>query len=264
MNNKITCVIVDDEKTAREGIQLLVTNIVEIDLIHTCRSGIEALEKINEFHPDILLLDIQMPNLNGFEVLQHSKFIPPAIIFITAHDEYAIKAFEVHAVDYLLKPFNDDRFFEAMKRAMEKVNSRKTDQNLQALLHGTKHPGNRNDVIFPDHGSDKNKKLVIKVDGKIHFIPIQEIKWIEAYDYYIKIHVGHAFHLLRETMKKIIQKLPDKDFIRIHKSSIVNVNHIERIEYLTGSEMNVVLKSAEVLKVSRTFKPELLKRFEVQ
>lgn len=261
MKNNITCIIVDDEKEAREGLALMVQEIDDLELIDTCRNGIEAIEKINEFRPDLLLLDIQMPYIDGFEVLQNVKHKPPAIIFITAYDEYALKAFEVHAVDYLLKPFNDDRFFEAIEHAKEKIRHKKGEDKFTSLLKKTEFYRKQNDSVIYDPGTKKSsERIIIKADGKIHFVPVEDIKWIEAYDYYIKIHVEGQYFLIRDTMKNMIKKLPEKYFIRIHKSSIVNTKHILQIENINTTEVQVILISGEQLKVSRNFKPDLIKK----
>lgn len=261
MKNKITCIIVDDEKQAREGLELMVRELEDIELIDTCSSGIDAIYKLNEFRPDLLLLDIQMPNINGFEVLQNIKHQPAAIIFITAYDQYAIKAFEVHAVDYLLKPFNDNRFYEAIGKAREKIRFRNGEANLSSFLVETEKFKDQKDAVIYDKGK-QGERIVIKADGNIHFAPTDEIRHIEAYDYYVKIHVNNSYFLVRETMKNMMKKLPANQFIRIHKSSIVNLFHIERIENASGTDMKVILKTSEELKVSRTYKPELLDRLK--
>ncbi|MGK7389683.1 MAG: LytR/AlgR family response regulator transcription factor [Candidatus Cyclobacteriaceae bacterium M2_1C_046] len=261
MKNKISCLIVDDEKEAREGLALLVHDIENLELIDTCRNGIEAIDRINEFKPDLLLLDIQMPHIDGFEVLKHSKFTPPAVIFITAYDQYALKAFEVHAVDYLLKPFTDERFYEALKKAIEKIRYRNKETSLDALLQETEKYRQHKDAIIFDKKENKDR-VVIKSEGKIHFVPVAEVIWIEAYDYYIKVHVKGRFFLVRETMKNMESKLPGDLFIRIHKSYIVNFKHIQRIE--AGSDPKVILSSGESLNISRTYKPLLLEKLNLK
>lgn len=260
MKDKITCIIVDDEKQAREGLAIMVGALDDIELIDTCRDGIEAIYKLNEFRPDLLLLDIQMPNINGFEVLKHIKQQPAAIIFITAYDQYAIKAFEVHAVDYLLKPFSDDRFYEAMKKAREKIRFRKGSLDLPSFLSDTQRYQDQKDAVIYDKGA-QGERMVVKADGDLHFVPLTEIRFIEAYDYYIKIHVNKSSLLVRETMKNILKKLPEHQFVRIHKSSIVNLEHVERIEHASATDVRVVLRNSEELKVSRTYKSALLERF---
>ncbi|ELR71094.1 response regulator receiver protein [Fulvivirga imtechensis AK7] len=261
MKNKITCIIVDDEKEAREGLALMVSKIEDIDLVGVCSNGIDAIYSINEYNPDLLLLDIQMSQINGFEVLRHIKKHPAAIIFVTAYDQYALQAFEVHALDYLLKPFSDHRFYDAIDRAREKIGHRRGRAEIQALLAETKKNERHKDSVYYTKGAS-GEKIVIKTGGNIHLVPVEEVRYVEAYDYYIKIHVHSNYFLIRETMKNMMVKLPENIFVRIHKSYIVNLNCIAEVENTSATDTKVILNTGEQVKVSRTYKMELIERFK--
>jgi len=251
--SRIRCIIIDDEKEARLGLQSILLEVEDIEIISVCKNGLKAIEQINEFRPDLILLDIQMPGVNGFEVLASIEEPKPAVIFITAYDQYALKAFEVHALDYLLKPFTDERLFESLENARKNIQQSKNQ--ITALLDQRSYP-TKDEVVSLD---DKSK-LVFKSDGKVHFLDFNKIHWIEAYDYYVKVHVEKQFHLLREAMKRLEQRLPNF-FIRVHKSAIVNTKSVQTMEHLPNSELELTLVSGQKVKVSRTRKKEVLNHF---
>ena len=197
---KISTLIVDDEKASREGLELLCSDYPELKIIGVCKDGIEAIDSIRSFRPQLVLLDIQMPRVDGFEVLASLPPPLPQIIFITAHDQYAIKAFEINAVDYILKPFSDDRFKQAIQRAANRI-AVKEKQNLDAILKSKKAPNSQ-----PDLRASDDERLVLKSNGSIHMLNKSDIVRVEAFDYYVKIHLLDQFFLIRETMKNICRK----------------------------------------------------------
>lgn len=261
MERRIKTLIVDDELEAREGLKLLLEPDQDISVIAACKNGIQAIEALTNFKIDLMFLDIQMPMVDGFEVV---RSIPdnrlPAIIFVTAYDQYAVKAFEVHAIDYLLKPFSDERFYEAVNRAKEIIDRKEREnqiKKLKKIAMDVEGDGHENILIDTDSIGVKNK-LVVRESGKIHFINLEEIIWIEAFDYYVKIHLKEHFHTVRESMKRLIQRLPEKGFARIHKSSIINLNRIKSIKPFGNGEYQVELIHGIELKVSRGFKDSII------
>ena len=255
---KIKTIIVDDESEAREGVALLLQNDNEIEVVCICSNGIEAIEVMNEFKIDLMFLDIQMPLIDGFEVISSvDQERLPEIIFTTAYDQYALKAFEVHALDYLLKPFTDARFYEALGQAKDIIVNRKSQQERQELV---KIISDRNinhhldPELIQNSGSLEVNRLIVKEAGKVYFIELGDVYWIEAYDYYVKIHVKGRFHLLRKSMKKLEALLPNEHFIRVHKSSIINLQYIKNIRILPNGESEILLESGEKVKVSRSYK----------
>lgn len=251
----INCIIIDDELEALEGLELLLQSDGDINILKSCSNGLDAIESINQLKPDLILLDIQMPGANGFEVLQNLTVPLPEVIFITAYDQFALKAFEVHALDYLLKPFNDERFFEALNHAKRKLKiatSREATKLVSMAKEAIKSQQPKSPATLTSTG-----KLALKSDGKIHFIDRDQILWVEAYDYYIKVHLGDKYLLVRESMKNILQKLGDA-FIRIHKSTIANTFYIKAFNPLPNSELEIELENGQKLKVSRSHKPRLM------
>lgn len=269
---KIKVVIVDDELEAREGVRFLLEKQAEFEVIGECKNGIEAIELIKQQQPDLVLLDIQMPGVNGFEVLNSlNRNNLPAVIFITAYDEYALKAFEVHALDYLLKPFTDDRFHNAVAHAKEYLKGKNVPSENQKLTkflnqYDQKSSGEDNNyVIDVPEGNNKifSGRLIIKADGKIHFVPLKEIIWVQAFDYYIKVHIAGKFYLVRESLKKMEASLPATTFLRIHKSSIVNMGYVKEFTPHFNNEFIVTLTNGEKLKTSRNYKDKLKKLFGI-
>ena len=252
---KITTLIVDDEPEAREGIALLLENNPDTEVVGICANGLEAIQAIQAYAPALLFLDIQMPQVNGFEVL--SSLTPeqrPAVIFTTAYDEYTLKAFEVHALDYLLKPFTDERFYRALDYAKQHIQAQQLP-SLQSLLTAQQPTTPDHNTLIREEQPAMLNKLVVKSDGRIHFVPYADIIWIEAYDYYIKIHVKDRYFLLRDTLKHMELTLPPPQFVRIHKSSIVNAQHVASlVPQERGSEYEVILTNGMVLKSSRSYR----------
>ena len=258
---KIKTIIVDDESEAREGLALLLKNDNDIDLICVCKNGIEAIDAINDFSIDLMFLDIQMPGVDGFEVIRsvEEKRLPE-IIFVTAYDQHALKAFEVHALDYLLKPFTNDRFYESLKQAKRVISNRNSQDERHELI---KIISDRNisqgedSELIRDTDSKEINRLIVKEAGQVYFINLGDILWIEAYDYYVKVHVHGRFYLLRKSMKKLEELLPKDHFARVHKSSIINLQYIKNIKILGNGEYEIQLESGDFVKVSRSYKASI-------
>lgn len=230
---RIRTLIVDDEPLARSNLASLLRDDQEIEIIGECSSGSEAMVEVRSRKPDLLFLDVQMPEFDGFDVLDFlGRDLPPAIIFVTAYDQYALRAFDAGALDYLLKPFDDARFRVALDRAKERVAHRK-------------------------EAPQKLERLVIKSTGQVWFIRVADIDWIEAADYYACLHVGTRTHMLRRSMGELEQELEPNEFCRIHRSSIVNLLRVERIELNADGEHEVLLRTGARLRMSRRYRREL-------
>jgi two-component system LytT family response regulator len=258
---KIKTIIVDDESEAREGLMLLLQDDSDIEIICVCKNGIEAIDAINDFNIDLMFLDIQMPAVDGFEVIRSvDENRLPKIIFITAYDQYALKAFEVHALDYLLKPFTNDRFYESLKqvkRIIGKRNGQNERQELIKIISDRNVNQGEDPELIRHADSEEMNRLIVKEAGQVYFINLGDIRWIEAYDYYVKIHVRDRFHLLRKSMKKLEEILPNDYFARVHKSSIINLQFIKSIKLLGNGEYEIKLESGDLVKVSRGYKDSI-------
>lgn len=246
---KIQILIVDDEPLARGRLRQLLEIEPGVEIMGECTNGREAVAFIGEHHPDLVFLDVQMPELDGFgvlEAIQGEKM--PAVIFVTAHDRFALRAFEVHAVDYLLKPFDRDRFKTALHRALDHIQHHQTgelSQRLTALLAEVKPE--------PKH----LERLAIKSSGRVLFLKTDDIDWIEAADNYVSLHVGAETHLHRETMSALVEELPAKKFLRISRSTIVNVDRIRELQPLFHGEYVVILRGGTKLTLSRNYREAL-------
>lgn len=252
VSRKIRTLIVDDEPLARQNLRLLLTDDPEIEIIGECGSGQEAVQFIEAQSPDLLFLDIQMPEMNGFDVLKriNTERIP-AIIFVTAFDQYALKAFEVHALDYLMKPFTDARFEQALRQAKAQIEQReinKLSRKLFALLKD--HETTARDAPLVRAGY--LTRLMIKSASRVFFLKADEIDWIGADDYYVKLHVGRKAHLLRETMNELETKLDPEKFLRIHRSTIVNIDRIKEMHPHFNGDYVILLHDGTELKLSRS------------
>ena len=262
---KINTIIVDDELEAREGIKLLLQEDPEINIIALCKNGVEAIDLIQDHGIDLVFLDIQMPVVSGFEVINSlPKDKLPYIIFITAYDQYAIKAFEIHAVDYILKPFTNSRFAEGLARAKQLIFHQKAQFEQERLVlladQYAQKSSEPDQTILSSQGDEE--RLIVKEKGRVKFIPLKDIVRLEAYDYYVKVHTKNQFHLIRESMKKLESRVPAQ-FIRIHKSSIINKNFVKVIKSTTSSELIIRLIDDIELKVGRSFK-EILKKLLIK
>ncbi|HVR36953.1 MAG TPA: LytTR family DNA-binding domain-containing protein [Methylomirabilota bacterium] len=248
---KIRTVIVDDEPLARSRLKTLLKAESDIELLAECATGQEAIETLDAKSPDLVFLDVQMPELSGFDVLDALKQRPlPRIIFVTAHDQFALKAFEVHAIDYLLKPFDRERFQQALDRAREELRRQDPsaiNDRLTALL--AELPGT---ARAPD-------RLVIKSGGRVILLKLADIDWIEAADNYLNLHLGNETHLHRETLSSIESRLPAGQFLRISRSTIVNVDRIKELQPMFHGDYVVILRNGTRLNLSRTYRDQLQK-----
>jgi len=233
----IKALVVDDEPLARRNVTVLLTRDPDIGSVVECESGQDAIAEIRRSKPDLVFLDVQMPECGGFDVLELlGTDLPPTIIFVTAYDEYALRAFEAGALDYLLKPFDDARFDRALKRAKER------------LAH------------LPQRAIER---LVVRNQGQVLFVSVADIDWIEAADYYACLHVGSETHILRRSLSDLERDLGEEKFIRIHRSILVNVERIRGLELQASGEYEVVLKSRVRLRLSRRFRKRLLQQVVV-
>jgi two-component system LytT family response regulator len=252
---KIRTLIVDDEPLARQNIRLLLKEDPEIELAGECGSGAEALKVIQKQPLDLLFLDIQMPELSGFDVLEQIDAEKiPAVIFVTAFDQYAIRAFEVHALDYLLKPFNDARFEKALRQAKSQIEQREINQLSKRLVRLLE---DRAAPLAGARASNYLSRLMIKTASRVFFLKADEIDWVEAADYYVKLHVGRKGHLLREIMADMEAKLDPEKFLRIHRSAIVNLDRVKEMHTHFNGEYLVILQDGTELKLSRSRREHL-------
>ena len=235
----IRALVVDDEPLARRNVTVLLRGDPDIGSIEECGSGVEAIEVIWRWKPDLVFLDVQMPECGGFDVLEMlGADLPHAVIFVTAYDEYALRAFEAGALDYLLKPFDDARFGRALNRAKDK------------LAH------------YASLQPQPAKRLVVRSTGQLLFLNVSDIDWIEAASYYACLHVGGNTHIIRRTLSELERELGEETFIRIHRSIIVNLDRIQALELQRGGEYEVVLKSKVRLRLSRRFRKRLQDRMD--
>ncbi len=258
---RIRTLIVDDEVNARKGIRTLLLRDPELEVVGECGDGRAAVESIERLTPDLVLLDVQMPHKNGFEVLEAIDMErPPTLIFITAWDSYALKAFEVSALDYLLKPFSDERFYQALERAKGQHRERRTaefSRRLLALVEHYRSAGQVEDLARVPQDKEPLRRFFIKAGGEINFVPAEEVDWLQAVGYYTKIHVGQKSYLLRGNLGRIEAQLDPREFARIHRSTMVNLNRVRRLKDWFNGECLVVLKDGTELKVSRRYRQRL-------
>lgn len=248
-NNTLKVLIVDDEPIAREGVRVQLQKSPDVTIVGEAGTGLEAVAAIRELLPDIVFLDVQMPGMNGFEVLESLGIANlPAVVLVTAYDKYALQAFEVNAVDYLLKPFDAERFARAFDRARRELESKKVavlNQRLQTLL----------ETVLPS--KKFLERLVVKSSGRIFFLSVAEIDWIEAADNYARLHVGRESHLIRETLSSLEGRLNPDMFLRVRHSAIVNTTHIKELHPLFKGEYEILLQSGAKLSTSRRYRNKL-------
>lgn len=240
-------VIADDEPLARKSIRLLARRDPDVEIVAECRNGEETVDAVREHKPDLLFLDIQMPRLDGFDVLEILGDDAPAIVFVTAYDQYAIRAFEVHAIDYLLKPFTDERFEKTLARAKDLVVRNDAEREKQNRLTAS-------------HRAF-TQRFMVRSAGRIVFLKAGEIDWIEAADYYARLHVGANAYLIRESMNDLEARLDPNAFVRIHRSAIVNLDRVREMRPLFRGELTVILHDGTQLRMSRGRREDLESRF---
>ena len=246
----IRTIIADDERLAREKLRILLASEPEVRLVAECQDGKQTLSALRKYRADLLLLDIQMPGMDGFQLL--SVLSPeemPVVIFTSAYDQYAIRAFEAHALDYLLKPFDRERLHHAIERArlqLNKSQDREIADRILSLLSRVK------SQALP--ASLPEDRFIIKARGRIVFLSLDEIDWIEASANYVRLNAAKESHLFRETISRISERLNPTQFVRIHRSTIVNVRKIKELIPVNSGEYIVVLKSGKELSCSRGYR----------
>lgn len=246
--NPLRVLIVDDERPARDKLKILLSQEPDIKVISECGNGTAALAALNELKPDLLLLDIQLPDTDGFSLL---KALPseklPFVIFTTAYDQYAIKAFDAHALDYLLKPFDHERLKEALHRARLAIrtqNDRMLTDRLLKILQGA-------------NSAPVARRLLIRAGGRVVFLAYDEIEWIDAAANYVRVNAGKASYMLRGSIGTIAEKLPAEQFVRIHRSTVVNARMIKELHPCNSGEFIVVLRNGKELSCSRGYRAGL-------
>ena len=249
----IRALIADDEPLARERMRSLLGAEQDIEIVGEARDGVEAVEAILSQSPDLVFLDVHMPKLDGFEVIQTvGADRMPAVVFVTAYDQHALRAFEVQALDYLLKPFDSERFQGALRRVRRQIDRAETGdigQRLLALVRDLR-PASQS----------RTDRLVVKSGGRLFFLRADEIDWIEAAGNYVRLHVGAEGHLLRETMNSIESRLNPEIFFRIHRSHIVNIERIKELQPWFNGEYVVILRNGARLTLSRGYREKLQER----
>ena len=239
-DGKIRALIVDDEPLARSNLRVLLRRDSEVEVVNESQSGMEGLAEIRKRRPDLVFLDVQMPECDGFDVLELlGADVPPAIIFVTAYDQYALRAFEAGALDYLLKPFNNTRFEQALGRAKQRIREHRH------------HPAR------PD-------RLAVKSAGQVWFVRLSEIDWIEAADYYACLHVGTRTHLLRRSLMELERELQGSVFCRIHRSTMVNLERVQALKLDEDGEYRVVIQDGRELRLSRRYRRQVQSRMGVR
>jgi len=270
---KIPTLIVDDEPLAREGVRLLLQKDADIDIIGECDNGRRAVKVLQTGAVSLLFLDVHMGDINGFEVLRHIHTDHlPVVVFITAFDQYALEAFRVHAVDYLLKPFSDEEFYESLKHVKQLVRQKKSirlSDQLLALMqnYGGSHAIAGQAQALPSPDLPANSPYVSRIPiysaSRIYFLKADHIDWIEAADYYLELHANNKVHVLRETMQNMEANLDPSKFVRIHRSTIVNIDLIQGLEPYFNGEYILVLKNGKKFKVSRGRREKLKALFHL-
>lgn len=246
----IHAVLADDEVLARQKLRLLLRDEPEIEIVGECATAAETIELVQVAKPELLFLDIRMPGMDGFDVvgaLAADKYLTlPSIIFTTAYDQYAVRAFEIHAVDYLLKPFTTERLRSAVQQALERTNATELGKGLGG-------GSNRN-------GTPYSTRIVFKSRGRIIFLPVSDIRWIGAEENYVRICTNGENHLLRETMAHLVERLDPEMFLRVHRSSIVNLQYVKEVRSELSGDFTVVLVNGQMLPMSRSYRSRITER----
>jgi two-component system, LytTR family, response regulator len=245
---KFRAIIVDDEPFARVGLKRALGRHEDVELVAECANGLEAVQAIEELRPELVLLDLQMPELDGFGVIEAVGVEKiPALVFTTAYDQFALKAFAAHALDYVLKPFDDERIDKALERAKRQIKKESLDNLSERLAALLEQP--RRDKYL--------ERIVIKNSGRIFFLNVEEIDWIEAADNYVQLHVARESHLVHGTLSKLEGSLNPEKFVRVHRSTIMNLARVKEIRPLFHGEYSILLHDGTELTSSRTYRDRL-------
>ena len=258
-DRKIKTVVVDDEPLARKGLRTRLERHADVEVVAECQNGLDAVSVISKNRPDLVFLDIQMPGLNGFQVIHKLRELNqpiPMIVFVTAYDSYAIKAFDIHAVDYLLKPADDARLSDALKKVREYYSTQHQDEqsrklvNLVAELTGDDCEEILRKLAYPD-------VLAIKDGSEVTRVAVQDIQWIDAAGDYMCVHALDGMHIMRKTMKELEQELNPQWFVRVHRSAIANIRFVKKLVSHISGEYHLILQNDTELKVSRSHRDKV-------
>jgi two-component system, LytTR family, response regulator len=249
MKDPVRVLVVDDEAPARAALRRMLSDDPEVEVVGCCADGKEALAALESAAPEVLFLDVRMPGLDGFQVVQAAGPRPPRVVFVTAHAGHALEAFDTEAIDYVLKPFDDDRFARALARAKAAARADRTlalaaRLSAEARAPSPEVPRHLERIAIPDR------------DG-VRVVPIGDIDWIEAQDYYVEVHSGGRGYLLRRSLKQLEERLDPRLFARVHRSAIVNVTRIQSMRPATHGERDLVLRDGTQLKLSRMYRDRL-------
>lgn len=248
-------VVVDDEPPARRLLEDAVEALAWTSVVETCADGVEAIEAIRRTKPDLVLLDVQMPEVDGFDVIEAlGPRAMPEVIFVTAHQEHALRAFEVHALDYVLKPVDTDRLAEALEHAHARLASgaeARLHERLAGLLAEIDERGE----------SDRSyaRRLTVRGDERIRFVALDDVDWIETAGNYVRLHLGSETHLIRTSLKSLLGRLDPARFVRVHRSAVVNLDRVHEVQPWFSGDYVAILDTGEKLRVSRTYRDRLLK-----
>jgi two-component system, LytTR family, response regulator len=258
-SKKIRTLIADDEPLARQTIRSLLQGDPKIEIVGEARNGSETLDSITRLQPDLLFLDIRMPALNGFEVLEAARDLAPAVVFVTAYDQYAVEAFRAEALDYLLKPFEDSRFYQVLSRVkshLETIEWSAVGRRLSSLMDQGMGPRSTGASVagpppLPAGGNPPLERIVIRSGNRIAVVRSREVDWIESADNYVVLHVGPKTHLIRQTMQELIAGLDPMRFLRVHRSAAVNLDRVRELRVESHGEAIAHLDTGAQVKVSR-------------
>ncbi|WP_339866160.1 LytTR family DNA-binding domain-containing protein [Pseudohongiella nitratireducens] len=260
----IRALIVDDEALARQGLAVRLEQDSRVELLRSCKNGREALEAIAELEPDLIFLDIQMPGMSGFDVVERlQQDNMPLVVFVTAYDEYAVKAFEVHAVDYLLKPIEQERLQQALDHVSVRLAGKRDQLEKQRLMDVViRLTGRSEDAVAELMVNEESvvrysEKLAIKDGSSTTFVPVRDIDWIDAAGDYMCVHVKGETHIMRTTMKELESSLDPNLFQRVHRSTIVNLDRVEKVSSHINGEFHLTLSCGTSLKMSRSYKDKV-------
>ncbi len=268
MARTIKALIVDDEPLARKGLAIRLEAAKDVEVIGECQNGIDAVTQIPVLQPDLVFLDIQMPGLNGFQVIQKLRELRqpiPLIVFVTAYDNYAIRAFDIHALDYVLKPVDDQRLQQVLARVQDTLQQQQEGEHKQKLVQLlADFTGDDVEDILRRLASGEELNthpyadvLAIKDGSEIIRVPIDEIQWIDAAGDYMCVHTNKDTHIMRRTMKELEDELDPRKFVRIHRSAITNIKYVTKLVSHVSGEYHLILENGEELKVSRSYRDKV-------
>jgi len=247
--------LIDDEEIARRGLRVRLERISDIEIVRECPNGMEALDAISQLAPDLVFLDIQMPQMSGFQLLHALPAqLCPHVVFLTAYDQYALRAFEVHALDYLLKPIDDDRLAETLRRVRGAVAASSGSNYARQVREAMDGLRRDHDAVSQRAMSDR---LAVQLGDRLMVLRVADIDWVQASGNYVSLYLGKRAHLLRETISAMDQRLAPHGFSRIHRSTLVNVQRVAELRSLANGEFSVLLKDGTALKLSRGYRGSL-------